>query len=127
MPKADIQPVDRYIASQPTSAQPVLELVRKAIRDALPRAEEVISYKMPTYKLQGEAVLYFAGWKHHYSLYPASQPLLQEFQRDLASCEINKSTIRFRLTEPIPVKLIARIARFRVKEIAERVKSKAAG
>jgi len=117
--------VDDYIASQPESVQGVLERVRNTIRKALPAADEVISYKIPTYKLPGGPVLYFAAWKEHYSLYPASRLVLAEFRDDLASYEVRKSTIRFSLTEPVPVKLIGRIAKFRAKEVAGRGKVKA--
>jgi len=127
MPKPDFKSVDEYIASQPDAAQGVLKLVRSTIRKALPKAEEVISYKMPTYKLRGAAVLYFAGWKQHYSLYPAGARLLAAFKHELASYKINNSTIRFPLSEPVPVKLIARIAKFRSKEAAERKPAKAGG
>lgn len=72
MAKTDFKSVDEYIAAQPDAAQVVLERVRSTIRRALPGAEEVISYNMPTYKVHGRPVLYFAGWKQHYSLYPAT-------------------------------------------------------
>jgi uncharacterized protein YdhG (YjbR/CyaY superfamily) len=126
MAKSDFKSVDEYIASQPDAVQRILNLVRSTIRKALPRAEEVISYKMPTYNLQGEAVLYFAGWKQHYSLYPAGARLVAAFRDELASYKINKSTIRFPLSAPVPVKLIARIAKFRAREAAERKPAKAA-
>jgi len=86
----------------------------------MPNADEVISYKIPAYKLQGKAILYFAGWKRHYSLYPASKRLIAEFKEHLAPFELNKSTLRFAFTQPVPVKLIARIAKFRVQEVAGR-------
>ena len=120
------QTVDDYIASQPEAARATLERVRIAIRKAVPAAAETISYNMPTYKLHGEAMLYFAGWKRHYSLYPATARVLAAFKDELAPYEINKSTIRFPLAEPVPANLIARIAKFRAKEVAEREKSKAA-
>ena len=72
MAKTDFKSVDEYIASQPEAAQGVLQRVRSTIRKALPEAEEVISYQIPAYKLHGGPVLYFAGWKQHYSLYPAT-------------------------------------------------------
>ena len=120
------QSVDEYIASQPEAARGVLQRVRGAIRKAVPAAEETISYNMPTYKLHGEAMLYFAGWKRHYSLYPATARVLAAFQDELAAFEIAKSTIRFPLSEPVPAKLIGLIAKFRANEVAERVKPKAA-
>jgi uncharacterized protein YdhG (YjbR/CyaY superfamily) len=127
MAKTDFKSVDEYIASQPDAAQGVLTRVRSAIRKAVPGAEESIAYQIPAYKLNGEPVLYFAGWKQHYSLYPATGSLVEAFKKDLASYEISKGTIRFPLSERVPVKLIERIAKFRIKEIAARKKSKAAG
>jgi uncharacterized protein YdhG (YjbR/CyaY superfamily) len=118
--------VEDYIAVQPQSSQRVLERVRSTIRKAVPGAEELISYQMPTYKLQGRPVLYFAGWKQHYSLYPATEHLLDAFKDELAPYDVNKGTIRFPLSQPVPVKLIERIAKFRAKEVAERRKSKEA-
>jgi uncharacterized protein YdhG (YjbR/CyaY superfamily) len=124
MAKADIKSVDAYIASQPEAVRRILAQVRKAIRANVPRAEEVISYKMPTYKLDGEAVLYFAGWKQHYSLYRATGRVLAAFKEELEPYKIHKATIRFPISEPVPVALIARIAKFRAKEVAERMKTK---
>jgi uncharacterized protein YdhG (YjbR/CyaY superfamily) len=124
MAKTNFKSVDEYIAAQPQASHAVLESVRGAIREALPRAEEVIAYNIPTYKLNGGAVIYFAGWKQHCSLYPAGARLLAAFKKDLLPYEINKSTIRLPLSEPVPVKLIGRIAKFRVKELAERKKAK---
>jgi uncharacterized protein YdhG (YjbR/CyaY superfamily) len=119
MAKTDFRSVDEYIASQPAAVQGTLGRVRSTIRKAVPVAEEMISYKMPTYKLRGGPVLYFAGWKHHYSLYPATERLVAAFKDELASYEVNKGTIRFPLSQPVPVKLIGRIAKFRAKEAAE--------
>ena len=62
---------DEYIAGFPPRVRAVLRRVRSAIRKAIPGAEEAISYQMPTYKLNGRPVIYFSGWKEHYSLYPA--------------------------------------------------------
>jgi uncharacterized protein YdhG (YjbR/CyaY superfamily) len=123
MAKSSLKTVDDYIASQPEAAQPALTQVRNAIRKALPSAEEVISYNIPTYKLDGAMVIYFAGWKQHYSLYPAGARLLAAFKDDLAAYEINKSTIRFALSAPVPVQLIQRIVKFRVTETADREKA----
>ncbi len=124
MAASKFKSVDDYIAAQPESARAVLERVRAAIRDALPKAAETISYNMPTYKMGDEAVIHFAAWKKHFSLYPASAKLLGDFRKELATATINKSTIRFSLAEPVPATLIGRIAKYRVKELAERAKKK---
>jgi uncharacterized protein YdhG (YjbR/CyaY superfamily) len=126
MPKTDFQSVDAYIAAQPEAVRGLLERVRAAIRKAVPGAEEVISYRIPTYRLPAGPVLYFAGWKAHFSLYPASERLVSAFKDELAGFELSKGTIRFPLSEPVPHKLIARIAKFRAKEVAERAATKAA-
>ncbi len=125
MAKTNFKSVDEYIALQPKQAQDILRLVRSTIRKAVPAAEEVISYQIPAYKLPRGTVLYFAGWKQHYSLYPITKPVIAEFKDELASYEVNnKGTVRFPLSEPVAVKLIGRIAKFRAKEIAGNEKAK---
>jgi uncharacterized protein YdhG (YjbR/CyaY superfamily) len=124
--KTDFKSVDEYIAKQSAAVQDVLSRVRSAIREAVPEAEEVISYQIPAYKLNGQRILFFAGWKNHYSLYPAGEGLVAAFKDELAPYEVHKGTIRFPLSRPVPVKLISRIAKFRAKEAAEREKSKRA-
>jgi uncharacterized protein YdhG (YjbR/CyaY superfamily) len=117
---ADFKSVDAYRAAQPEPAQKVVELLRGVIRKALPSAEEGISYQMPTYRLGGRVALYFAVWKKHYSIYPATARLIAAFKEELAPYECNdKGTIRFPLSAPVPAALIERIAKFRAKEIAE--------
>ena|SRR5580704_3761595 len=120
MAKTGFKSVDHYIASQPEAVQSILQRVRSAIRKAVPAAEEAISYQMPAYKLPDGPVLYFAGWKQYYSLYPATGRVLAAFKDDLAPYEIKKSTIHFPFSEPVPVRLIERIAKFRAKEVAGR-------
>ena len=124
MTKTNFRNVDEYIAAQPAPVQVVLESVRSAIRTALPDAEEVISYKMPAYKITGEVVLYFAGWKQHYSLYPAGEYVVATLKNQPAPYRVNKGTIRFALSEPVPVSLIGRIATLRAKEVAQRKHAK---
>jgi uncharacterized protein YdhG (YjbR/CyaY superfamily) len=76
--------IDEYIADFPQTVQSVLERVRRTLRKALPDAEEVISYRIPAYRLHGSTVLYFAGWKNHYSLYPSTDRLVKAFKDELA-------------------------------------------
>jgi uncharacterized protein YdhG (YjbR/CyaY superfamily) len=100
--------------------------VRGAICKAIPDAVEGISYQIPTYKLDGAYVIYFAGWKEHYSLYPASARLIAHFAEDFMAYRIEKSTIRFTLLEPVPVGLIGRIAKFMAGEAATRAEARRA-
>jgi uncharacterized protein YdhG (YjbR/CyaY superfamily) len=118
--KIGCKTVDDYIAAQPEAAQSALEAVRAAIRKAVPEAQEIISYKMPTYKLHGARLLYFAAWKEHYALYAATSQVVAKFGKELAPYEIEKGTIRFPLSQPVPTKLIQRIAKFRAEEAAGR-------
>jgi len=126
MAKTDFKSVNEYIASKPKAVQSILKRVRSTIRKAVPAAEEGISYQLPTYKLNGLPVIYFAGWKQHYSLYPASDPVVAAFKEELAPYEVSKGTIRFPLSEPVPVNLIERIAKFRAKQLTmpERAKGR---
>ena len=126
MQKTVPKSVDEYIASLPDPVQGVLERVRSTIRKAVPEAEEVISYKIPTYKLPGGPMLYFAGWKQYFSLYPATANVVEAFRDEIAPYLVSKSTIRFPLSQPVPVKLIGRIAKFRAMEVAERNQANAA-
>jgi uncharacterized protein YdhG (YjbR/CyaY superfamily) len=125
MVRTDFKSVDEYIAAHPQDVQPILQRVRRTLRKALPGAEEGISYQIPTYKLHGGYVVYFAGWKQHYSLYPATDHLVAAL-KELAPYKVSKGTIRFPLSEPVPVKLIERIAKFLAKEAAERARAKRA-
>lgn len=127
MSAAHYKSVSEYIAAKPTHVQAALKIVRDTIRKAVPVAEETISYQIPTYKLSGRPMLYFAGWKEHYSLYPAGDAVLEAFPKELARYEIRKGTIRFPLSEPVPVKLIDRIAKFRAQRLKANLKKAGSG
>ena len=127
MAKTDFKTVDDYIATHRPDVQATLQRVRSAIRKAVPGAEEAISYQIPTYRLHGTYVVYFAGWRQHFSLYPAGARLVAAFRKDLAAYEVKKGTIRFPLDEPVPVELIERIAKFLAKEAATRARGKGPG
>src|SRR5579863_2102444 len=114
--------VDEYIAAQPKAVRPKLEQVRAAIRRAVPEAVEGIGYRMPGYKLLGKPLLYFAGFKEHYSLFAASGTFFAALEDDLRGYESRKGTVHFPLTKPVPVKLISRIAKLRAAGIAATAK-----
>jgi uncharacterized protein YdhG (YjbR/CyaY superfamily) len=120
MPKTRSNTVDEYIATQPPATQIVLERVRGAIRTAVPDAEECISYQIPAFRFKERILLYFAGWKEHYSVYPASDAMMAAFPAELDQYRVSKGTLRFPISEPVPVKLIARVAKFRAQEIGAR-------
>lgn len=126
MASTDFSSVDQYLATKPEDVQAILQRVRSTIRKAVPGAEEVISYQIPAYKVQGDTVLFFAGWKQHFSLYPASDALVEKFGDELAAYKVSKGTIRIPLDQPVPITLIGRIAKFRAQEVAAQAKAKAA-
>jgi uncharacterized protein YdhG (YjbR/CyaY superfamily) len=118
--------VDEYIAGHPDDVQAVLRRVRGILRKALPGAEEGLGYRIPVYRQHGTYVVYFAGWKRHYSLYPASSRLVKAFGEDLAPYVVSKGTIRLPLDRPVRARLIERIAKFLAREAAQRVRAKPA-
>lgn len=100
--------VDEYLAARPEAVRPKLQQVRAAIKRSVPQAEEGIGYRMPGYKLHGKPMLYFAGFKEHYSLFGASGTFLAALEDELRGYELRKGTVRFPLTKPVPVRLISR-------------------
>jgi uncharacterized protein YdhG (YjbR/CyaY superfamily) len=101
--------VEEYLASFPKETRVVLEQVRATIRTVLPDATEVISYGIPTFELDGHPVAYFAGWKHHVSLYPV--PAGDAAYGEAAASYLSgKGTLRFPLARAIPFDLVARTA-----------------
>ena len=116
--------VDDYIAGFPQDVQKILEKVRTTIRKMAPGAEETISYQIPTFKLNGSYLIYFAGFKNHISLYPAPRGA-EEFKKELAAYEGGKGTVRFPLDKSIPFDLIKRIVKYKIKESQEKAKTKA--
>jgi uncharacterized protein YdhG (YjbR/CyaY superfamily) len=106
--------IDSYIAQFPADIQAILEKVRATIRYAAPEAKERISYRMPAFKQHG-ILVYFAAWKEHIGIYP---PISGDriLERAIARYAGPKGNLQFPLDEPIPYKLIERIAKLRVKQ-----------
>lgn len=123
MQRAVPKSVDDYIAVQPESVRQKLEQVRATIQKAVPEAVEGIGYGMPGYKLRGKPMLYFAGFKEHYSLFAASGTFFAALRDELRGYEMRKGTVQFPLDKPVPVQLISRIAKLRAEGIAGSAKS----
>lgn len=102
---AGITGVDEYIAAQATASQPRLRELRSAIRGAVPEAQEVISYGMPTYTLGGRRV-HFAAAKHHCALYGVPLDL---FSEELRQYTTSRGTVQFPLDRPIPEELVRKL------------------
>jgi uncharacterized protein YdhG (YjbR/CyaY superfamily) len=111
----DIRSIDEYIATFPEDIQEKLQEVRAAIRKEAPRAEEKITYKMPTFDLNGRHLIFFSAWKHHISLYPIPSGT-DAFNQEVSRYVDGKGTLKFPLDQPLPLKLIAQIVKFRVAD-----------
>lgn len=111
--------IEQYIAGFPKDTQKALTQVRTTIRKAAPEAEEFIAYGMPAYKLNGKPLVYFAGYKNHIGFY-ATPTGHSTFAKELSKYKQGKGSVQFPLNEPIPLDLIARIVKFRVKECTKK-------
>jgi uncharacterized protein YdhG (YjbR/CyaY superfamily) len=120
--KSTSKNIDEYIAGFPKDIQVILEELRTTIRKAAPDAEETISYQIPTFTLKGNLV-HFAAYKKHIGFYPTSSGI-EKFKNELSAYEGGKGSIKFPLDKPIPLDLINKIVKFRVKENLERAEAK---
>lgn len=111
--------IDDYIRSFPDDVQEILEEIRRTIRNAVPEAGEKISYQLPTITLDGKYLVYFAGWKHHISVYPLPE-VDGAFERELAPYIASKGTAKFPLDKPIPYDLIERLVALLVEQYGQR-------
>jgi uncharacterized protein YdhG (YjbR/CyaY superfamily) len=109
--------VDEYIGWFQPTVQRKLQQLRSTIRRAVPNADETISYQIPTYKLDGAPVVYFAGFERHVSVYPAPRGA-PELAEELSAYAGGRGTVQFPLSEPIPLDLVRRIVAHRVKAVA---------
>lgn len=114
--------IDEYIAGFPGDVQDRLEKIRRTIRKAAPDAEEAIKYRMPTFTLNGNLV-HFAAYKNHIGFYPAPVGI-ETFKKELSAYAGAKGSVRFPLDKPVPLGLIGRIVKFRVKNTLARAEAK---
>jgi uncharacterized protein YdhG (YjbR/CyaY superfamily) len=119
MPTPSPADVDAYLAAQPPEVRAALVKVRAAIRRALPTSVEAIKYNMPAYLVDGRAVASFAGWKDHYALYFVSSALFDAIRKDLKGRDASKGIIRFKLNEPVPESVVARLAKWNATAVAD--------
>jgi len=112
--KAQIANIDEYISGFPEKTQKILERIRITIKDAAPDAFETIKYSMPTFVFKGN-LIHFAAYKSHIGMYPVPEGD-SELSKELSVYKTEKSTLRFPLDKPIPLDLISRIIKLRVKQ-----------
>ena len=99
--------------------QGILQRLRLTIRKAAPEAVETISYQMPTFKLNGKGLVYFAAFKNHIGFYPIPSGI-EAFKEELSQYKLGKGSVQFPIDKPIPYDLVRRIVRFRARENQER-------
>lgn len=121
--KMTFENIDSYIASFPGETQKLLQQVRATVKKAASKAEEKISYGMPAFALNGNLV-YFAAFKNHIGFY-ALPTGHAAFKKELSVYKSEKGSVQFPLDEPLPLALISKLVKFRVKENMEREKKKA--
>ena len=114
--------IDEYIETFPIDVQDILQALRRTIKKSAPKAVEAIRYQIPTFKLHGNLV-HFAAYKNHIGFYPSSSPI-KVFAKELTSYKTSKGTIQFPIGEPLPLALVRKIVKFRVKESTEKAKRK---
>lgn len=120
--KTKFKTVDEYMSALPGKTKAKLQALRKTIKKAAPGAEELISYNMPAFKLQG-VLVYYAAYKGHIGFYPISSAI-RAFKKDLSAYERSKGTVRFPIDKPIPLNLVSKIVKYRVKENLKRSDAK---
>lgn len=116
---AAVKDVDTYLAMQTEKARTDLEQLRQIIKAAAPKAEETIGYGMPMYKLDGQLVA-FAAAKKHYGFYPCNGATVVKFKEELKDYVTTKGSIHLPIDKPLPVALIKKIIKARIKENKER-------
>ncbi len=114
--------IDEYIGGFPKDVQKILEKLRVTIRKVAPEAEETINYAIPTFTLKGNLV-HFAAFKNHIGFYPTPSGII-EFKKELSVYEGAKGSIKFPIEKPLPLDLISKIVKFRVKENSDRTTPK---
>ena len=115
--------VDAYIEAMPVHIQPMLMQMRKAIKVAAPAADESISYGMPGYRYAGKPLVYFGGFTNHIGFFatPAGH---EAFKKDLSKYKTGKGSVQFPVDEKLPIALIKKIVKFRVKKNEKRAQLK---
>jgi uncharacterized protein YdhG (YjbR/CyaY superfamily) len=110
----DVTTIDDYIQSFPADVRAILSELRSTIRESAPQAVEKISYRIPTFYLNGNLV-HFAAFERHIGFYPGPSGIAR-FRKELAKYKSAKGSVQFPLDEPLPLDLIAAIVEFRVGE-----------
>jgi len=112
--KATYSTIDEYLSTFPSDVKQKLEDLRRIIKEAAPKAKEVISYQMPAFKMR-KVLVYFAAHKHHIGFYPTSSGI-ENFKNEFGDYQYSKGAVQFPIDQPLPIKLIQKIVKFRLEE-----------
>ncbi len=105
------------MAGQPAATRAVLKKIRGTILAAAPGAVEGFSYRIPSVKLDGKALVWYAGFKNHVGTYPIGDAIRRKYAADLEGYETSKGTVRFPLSKPLPIALVKRLVKARIEEM----------
>jgi uncharacterized protein YdhG (YjbR/CyaY superfamily) len=109
------QTIDEYLATLSSDKRAALEKLRRAIKAAAPKAEECISYQMPSFRLNGRMLVSFAAWANHCAFYPGSFPL-EIHKKELKKYDTSKGTLRFPIDSPLPATLVRKLVKARIEQ-----------
>jgi uncharacterized protein YdhG (YjbR/CyaY superfamily) len=113
------QTIDEYLAVLSDEKRAALQKLRRAIKSAMPEAEECISYQIPAFRLRGRLLVGFGAAAKHCAFYPGAYPI-KAFEEELKAYDTSKGTIRFRPDRPLPVSLVRKLVKARIAERAPR-------
>jgi uncharacterized protein YdhG (YjbR/CyaY superfamily) len=116
---ADQTLISAYLAAQPPRTRVALRKMRDAIRAAAPDGVDAFSYRIPAVKLDGKALVWYAGFTNHTSLYPIGDAIRKKFAKELAGFETSKGTVRFPLAKAVPVALVKKLVKARLDELSD--------
>jgi uncharacterized protein YdhG (YjbR/CyaY superfamily) len=120
-PGTKFKSVDEYLSVFPASTKAVLHEMRNTIKKAAPQAEEVISYNMPAYKLNG-ILVYFAGYENHIGFYPTASGT-EAFKQEFSVYKNSKGAVQFPIDKPLPLALIIKVVKFRINQTQQKQKN----
>jgi uncharacterized protein YdhG (YjbR/CyaY superfamily) len=111
------QTIDEYLAPLSHDKRAALEKLRRDIKTAAPKAEECISYQLPSFRLNGRMLASFGAWMDHCAFYPGAFPI-EAHKKELKAYDTSKGTIRFRADRPLPATLVRKLVKSRIEQSA---------
>lgn len=121
MQRTKFTSIDQYILSSPKEVQPILKKLRDTFKQVIPKADKVISYNIPCFKIDRKYVVYFAGYSKHFSVYPIPKNIIG-MKVDIQKHQAGKGTLHFDIEKPLPIDFIKKVVKQLAKEAAARGK-----